>query len=584
MRHFVAASFAAILLGTALPALADTTGIVRGTATLAGQPLPSLSVTLKGEGSTLTAPTDAAGRFAFPRVPFGHYSVSAHTGLNDATVQVDVETNSVVTISLELRPLKEIGRTQNSYIRGAGSSPISVNSLSGSQIAALPNNRSLDTLIETIPGIVRFSYNEPVAHGFHGLTYELDGVPLPLGTTSNFSEVIDPRTIDSLEVFTGAFPAEFGGSRQGAVVNIISHRATDLDVPEDGRFTLGGGTYADAEGSLSEALRLGTSTKLFLSVNEERNSRGIDSPTFDPIHDASNQANQFLRTITNLSSRDSLAFDFSNNYAGFQIPINTDPNNPQDPVVVPPGTDDVQREYDRFFNLSFTHNTADGTGYFQVTPWYRYDRIVYAGDLPNDLMGFVNNGPGNPPTPLDGLQQDRHSQFTGLRLTQFRTYGANSVKAGIDGSIENFAGTSLIQYQDPTIPNQIDTFTDNAAQRGTQVGAYVEDKWTPTRYFSVFGGLRYDSSNGYVYGRPVEPANRSQRADRLAGYPPLLLWPPLRRAVHRGHAPRGGHHRGRQPESNPGLRSAARARPILRVRARADARTERSRLRQPLEA
>ncbi len=99
--------------------------------------------------------------------------------------------------------------------------------------------------MQTVPGIVKFSYDEPVAHGFHGLTYEVDGAPIPQSTSSNFAELIDPKNVDSVEVFTGAFPAEYGGSRQGAVINIISNRNSDLaDGKSQGSFTIGGGNYA----------------------------------------------------------------------------------------------------------------------------------------------------------------------------------------------------------------------------------------------------------------------------------------------------------------------------------------------------
>jgi outer membrane receptor protein involved in Fe transport len=501
MRLWLAALVAASVLSLAQPAFAATTGIVKGTTTLSGKPVGGIALTLRGEGATLNASSGDAGQFTFLSVPFGHYTLTArHAGTPDVTTDVDVASDSVVTLGVELTPLREIGHSQAGLVRGVGAAPVSVNSITQSQISALPNNQSLNSVIQTVPGIVHFSYNEPVAHGFHGLSYEIDGVPIPIGTTANFSEVIDPRTIDSLEVFTGAFPAEFGGTRQGAVVNIISHRPTDLQRPEQGSFTIGGGGYGEAESSLAEALKLGN-TQLFLNLNEERNNRGVDSPTFVPMHDSSNQSNQFLRTITKLSPRDTLGFDASNNFAGFQIPINTVAG-PNDPVVVPPGTDDVQHEYDRFFNLSYTHNTADGLGYFQVVPWYRYDRVAYLGDLPNDLMGVVLDNMGNA-TPLNGLRQDRHSQFTGLRLTEFRSYGPHAVKFGIDGTVENFAGTEQIAYYDQS--GNVQSFFDNSSKRGTQIGTYIQDKWTPTQYFSVFGGLRYDNSAGYTSGSQLSP-------------------------------------------------------------------------------
>ncbi|MBC5811557.1 MAG: TonB-dependent receptor [Candidatus Eremiobacteraeota bacterium] len=491
----------AALLFSGRPASADTSGLVRGTAATAGKPAPGITVSLKGEGTAATAVTDAGGRFSFPHVAFGHYTLAVHDArVGDASQEVDVQSNAVVDVTLNLIALREIGRTAATTARGVGSLPVSVNSVTRLQIAALPNNQSLNSVIETVPGIVHFSYNEPVAHGFHGLTYELDGVPLPVGTTSNFSEVIDPRSIDSLEVFTGAFPAEFGGSRQGAVVNIISHRANDAAAASEGRLTLGAGSYGSAQSSLAEALKLGN-TRLFLNVNEERTNRGIDSPTFVPIHDSSNQSNQFLRTITKLSSRDTLAFDVSNNFAGFQIPINTAVSQ-NNPVVVPPGTLDIQREYDRLISLAYTHDTADGNGFFQLAPWYRYDRVAYDGDLNSDLQGTSNDGAGTL-TPLNGLRQDRRSQFAGVRMSEFRSYGPHAVKIGVDAAVENFSGNTLIAFTD-AMGNRQD-FSDVAAKRGAQLAAYVQDKWTPTRYFSVAAGLRADRSTGYASGGQVSP-------------------------------------------------------------------------------
>ncbi len=499
MRHFVAAAAAISFLLLGIPVFADTAGLVRGHVTLDGKALAGVSVTLTlaNESAHASASTDARGNFTFANVPFGRYALVARQANEpDFSQSIDVESGSVVDLAIELH-LRTIGRAATTAAKGVGAAPVSVNSIGKEQLAALPQNQSLNAVITTFPGIARFSYNEPVAHGFHGLTYEIDGVPLPFATTSNFSEVVDPRTIDSLEVFTGAFPAEFGGSRQGAVINIISHRQNDLSTPEEGAFTAGLGSYGSAQSSFAESLTLGR-TRLFLNANLERTNRGIDSPTFDPIHDSSNQSNQFLRTITNVGPRDTLAFSASNNDATFQIPINTQAGNPNDPLTVPPGTNDVQHEYDNFLNLVYTNNAANGNAYTQIATWYRYDRVRYLGDIANDLAGG-----------LDGLNQDRHSNFEGIRLTHFHVFGANAVKAGIDEAVENFSGNEHISYfntdanGNPSGPQQ--NFFDNSAQRGSQLGAYIEDKWTPTTYLSVQGGLRYDHSTGYTSGAQLSP-------------------------------------------------------------------------------
>jgi outer membrane cobalamin receptor len=494
VRSLFAASVAASLLVIASPAFADTTGLVRGTITLDGKPAAGVTVTLAGEGTSDTIVTGATGTFVFPRVTFGRYTLSAHLAGNaDVTRTVAVESGSIVSLSLALG-LREIGRADTNVVRGAGGTPVSVNSIGAAQLAALPENQSLDKVITTLPGIVSFSYNEPVAHGFHGLTYEIDGVPFPLATTSNFSEVIDPRTIDSLEVFTGAFPAEFGGSRQSAVVNIITHRV-DLSAPEEGTLTLGAGSYGDLQSSLSESDTIFNSTRVFFNANLEQTDRGIDAPTFVPVHDSSNQSNQFLRTVTNLGGHDTLAFDLASNQAIFQIPIN-DTFSVNDPLETPPGTDDVQIENSSLLNAVYTHNAADGNSYTQIAPWYKYDRVRYLGDFAEDLQGGV-----------DGLNQDRHSNFEGIRIDHFHVLGANSIKLGIDEQVENFTGNETIAYDTDANGNPIPVnyFTDNNSQRGSNLGAYVQDKWTPTQYVSVLGGLRYDHSTGYVTGGQLSP-------------------------------------------------------------------------------
>jgi len=201
VRYFIAAIVAAAFVSVARPAFADTTGLVRGMITTGGKPVSGVVVTLRGEGTSLAVTTGFDGKFSLARVPFGRYTLlTQHAGIPDFSEPVDVQSGSIVNLPIELA-LRTIGRTQAGLVKGPGANPVSVNSIGRAQLATLPQNQSLDRVIETFPGIVRFSYDEPVAHGFHGLTYELDGVPLPIGTTSNFSEVIDPRTIDSLEVF-----------------------------------------------------------------------------------------------------------------------------------------------------------------------------------------------------------------------------------------------------------------------------------------------------------------------------------------------------------------------------------------------
>jgi outer membrane receptor protein involved in Fe transport len=508
MNRIFAAAFAVLISFAALPAVAATTGFVRGNIVVNNKPEANVNVRLQGEGSLLSAKTDASGNYVFSQVPFGNYTLSAsYPGVTEKKLQVQVSSDEVLTINFALGSLKVISTASATARAGASGTPVSVNTLTRAQLAALPTNNSLNRVVQTVPGIVRFSYNEPVAHGFHGLTYEIDGAPMPQGTTSNFAEIIDPKNVDSVEVFTGAFPAEYGGSRMGALVNIQTNRLADLQRPQQGYFTIGGGNYGQAQSTLTEALKLGSSSELFFNANAQHTDRGLDTPTYQPIHDNSSQSDQFLRYVTNLGQGQSLAFDFSNQFAQFQVPINTDPNSAIDPQFSPAGTDDVQREYDRFANLNFTRVSKDGNGVFQFIPWVRSTRVAYEGDLNNDVQSILNGDDG--PQYLAGLQQDQRATYAGVRISQFRASAHHAIKVGIDLQRENYTDNELIAAPanaappDPALPYT--PFTTNVAQAGSEIGIYAQDKWSPSKVLSVNYGLRYDHSTGFTSGFQFSP-------------------------------------------------------------------------------
>ncbi len=479
------------LAASAAPARADVVGLVRGTLTRADhRPLAHATVTLAGDRTTQTAVTGNDGRFAFARVPFGRYTVRATTPDGEALTTVDVASDAIVDVALVATAV--IGKTSATATSVRGT-PVSENAFGARRLAALPRNDRLDAIVEQVPGVVRFSYDEPVAHGFHGLSYELDGAPLPQSTSSNFAQLIDPRNAQAVEIFTGAFPAEFGGSRQGAIVNVISG---GTEQGAGGALTLGAGEQGSSDARLVQHFSAGRA-QFSVALNSQRTNRGLDSPSRDAEHDASSTSDQFVRVALPIGERDLLAADFSNQYASFQIPINT-AFTANSPFVAVPGTDDVQREYDRFASLSFTHTSNDGNGYVRVVPWVRWSRVAYDGDLDRDVLANAVADDGSL-TPQNGVRQDRVATYAGLRASAFRASDRHALKLGVDLQQENLRSNVLIR-----IPGA-DDFTDNATAKGTQTGAYVEDKWTVSRKLAINAGLRYDHSTGYTGGSQLSP-------------------------------------------------------------------------------
>ncbi|MGH7738360.1 MAG: TonB-dependent receptor domain-containing protein [Candidatus Tyrphobacter sp.] len=513
MPRLVAAFVAALSIAivSCAVARAATTGFVRGTVTLDGKPAAGADVTLAGEGSLLLKKTDARGAFTFPSVPFGIYTLSARADDAPARqISLDVESGGIVTVAVALSHLRAIAHGAVAATAGVTGTPVAVNQIDKRQIQSSPFENNLNRLIETVPGIVQFSYDEPVALGFHGITYEIDGAPLPLATSSNFAQIVDPQDIDSLEVYTGDFPAEYGGQRMGALVNIITDRRSDIPQGNYGQLTAGYGNDGQAVGELADEARSGA-TEIFFDLNTQRTNYGIDAPTYVPLNDASSSSDEFLRTITQLNGRSTISFDFGNQLSQFEIPINVNPNDPIDPEVSAPGTDDVQREYDRFSSLNYTLTSKDGNGVFQVIPWYRSTDIDYAGDLALDVLATEPDPITGTTDHLIGLDQSRFANYAGIRVSDFRATGTHAWKIGVDVDRENFAAneTFACYYVDCTTTGTVakpyyPIFTAQG-QAGSNLGAYAQDTWTPLSYLSIEYGLRYDHSTGYVGGDAIEP-------------------------------------------------------------------------------
>jgi outer membrane receptor protein involved in Fe transport len=495
------------------PARADVVGAVHGTLTQPDhKPIPGVVVTLVGPGVRESARTDATGHFAFPRVPFGHYTLHAETPVGPADLALDVATGTALDV--DLLAARIIGRVTVSVPVAQGAPPTD-NAVTAAQIATLPANTSIDRVIETLPGVVRFSYDEPVVDGFHGVTYEIDGAPLPSSTSSNFANLVDPREADAIEVFTGDFPAEFGGQRMGAVVNVRS--LSFENPPPPGLIVLGAGELGSSDAELLKQFDLGR-FQVSLAVDNLQTDRGLDTPSEDAIHDASSTANQFLRIGYTIDAHDTIALDAANQYATYEIPINTDPNDLNAGEVSLPNQDDVQREYDRFLALSFTHDDLDGNGYFRIVPWTRYNRVVYDGDLAADVQGYTIGTAVTPQScavpvvngydcPSNGLFQDRAAAYVGLRLIAARSFGQHTLTYGLDEQEEDFDSNVAIAFAPAENPGgpTAGPFLDVTAQRGTNTGLYAEDVWEPSPYLTIKPGLRYDHSTGYVSGEQVSP-------------------------------------------------------------------------------
>ncbi|MDE2827299.1 MAG: TonB-dependent receptor [Bacteroidota bacterium] len=203
------------------------TGKISGRVLEAGtnQGLPGVNVVL--EGATIGGVTDADGYYYILNIPPGTYSVQASfVGFATVTTQnVRVVQDQTTTVNFELReeaivgeeivvvaerPIVEMDRTTTTAV------------IDAEQLEVLPVTNVRDA-INLQAGVVDGHFRG----GRSGeVTYLVNGVPITNAFSKDAAFEIEQNMVESLEVISGVFNAEYGQATSG-VVNIVTK-----DVPD----------------------------------------------------------------------------------------------------------------------------------------------------------------------------------------------------------------------------------------------------------------------------------------------------------------------------------------------------------------
>ncbi len=165
-------------------------------------------------------------------------------------------------------------------------------------------DRSLKGVLLQAPGVTQDSDGDGEIHirNEHGnVQYRLNGIIVPQGF-AGFGAAVDPRIANSLEIITGALPAQFGYRTAGIVS--LTTRTDSFDF--DGDI----GIYGGSNNTLQPSATIRNSSgplNYFASASYLRNDQGISNPTptLTAIHDRTEQYRGFgyLSYILNDHSR-----------------------------------------------------------------------------------------------------------------------------------------------------------------------------------------------------------------------------------------------------------------------------------------
>lgn len=366
-------------------------------------------------GYSNSAVTDSSGRFEFSNVPFNPYHLSV-VAQGFEMAQQDVEVRSgipvEVKISVRIATLATAVTVEGEPADLVETTPMAHTDVDQSLIARLPIENSSVGMSEVItmgtPGIVADANGFFHPLGEHADTsISMDGQPITDQQSKIFSNQIPLDAIQSMEVISGAPPAQYG-DKTSLIVNTTMKSGLGLQNPQ-GSFSSQYGSF----GSWTEGLTLGWGAPKwgnFLALSGTGSSRFLDSPEFRPFHDKGNAENFFDRADWQPTGKDSLHLDLSLGRSWFQIPNTYD--------QLASGQD--QRQQIKSLNLSFgwTHLLNTST-LFALQPFLRVTQVRYfpSRDPFADLPATVS--------------QDRRLAHAGILGDLSYSQGIHNAKAGV---------------------------------------------------------------------------------------------------------------------------------------------------------
>ncbi len=259
------------LFCSSLPALAQTSQVVRGIVTdkTSEKPLPGVSVTVPGTG--LGTITDEAGRYVLPAGPLGrHQFAFGSAGYHAVTIPeilVTAGREVVLDAALEQRlvMLDTYTITARTTKKGAATNEFSAGSarsFNPEDVTRYAGGRNDPSkLVSNYAGVAANSdaRNDIVVRGNSpaGVLWRIDGSPSPspnhfatLGTTGGPVSALNTDMLKTSDFLTGAFPAEYGNAL-AAVFDIDLRSGNSSKHEEMVQFNLFSGLEATVEGPLN---------------------------------------------------------------------------------------------------------------------------------------------------------------------------------------------------------------------------------------------------------------------------------------------------------------------------------------------
>ena len=325
IQILVALIFLLAPLGRATQATSSLTGtVVDPSGTAVGGATVLLYHPVSGFEREATA--DDHGRFRFTNLPFQGYELRVvQSGFRPANRHLELRSNLPESVVIELGL-----QAQADSVSVSADERITLldpeasgtrTQLSRLIIEKLPvgsATRGLEAVLLGFPGFAANANGSIHPRGAHNqMTYVIDGMPISDQFSGQFATSIDPNLVETLELFTGNVPPEYGAKVSG-VARVTTRSGFDGGGRTFGQLDMGAGGFD----TLSQAAQFGgTNGTLgwFGSLSSVKTNRFLDSPSLDNLHNGGNSQRGSLRLDWHRPAGDLLRVTAMGGRSSFQL-------------------------------------------------------------------------------------------------------------------------------------------------------------------------------------------------------------------------------------------------------------------------
>ncbi len=408
--------------GTVTGSVTDSTGAAVAGATVVIQNIKS--------GVDRTVKADGLGQFRFPNIPFNLYQLTASSaGFSANQQRVDVRSSVPLTLTVVLAIAAAgdsvtVEASGGDLVENSATFHVDIDRELFDKLPLESQSSSVSSLLTLAsPGVSADSNGL-----FHGLgdhaenAFYVDGQPITDQQSKVFSNQLPLSAIQSLQVISGAPPAEFG-EKTSLVASITTRSGEGVTTPK-GEVSVSYGSFGSSTVSVDHAFG-GKHYGNFVAADFLNTGRFLDPSEFAVIHDKGNVENFFDRVDFQPNVNNSLHVNFDVTRSWFQTPNSYDNLNLRDQTGAPIGNTD-QRAKIGTINIapSLTHTISD-TSLVSIGTWVRRDHFNYYPSK-NPLADFYGNG--NLQT--ESISQDRSLTNAGGRADFTYAKGIHNLKAG----------------------------------------------------------------------------------------------------------------------------------------------------------